>query len=250
MNIYSLIQKNHHAGQKMFAVLVDPDKSDPGQTAQLAKLAGRNSVDFIFVGSSLLTKDNFESCVSAIKNNCNIPVVLFPGSALQISTQADALLFLSLISGRNADLLIGKHVITAPLIKHSGLESIPTGYILVDPGHPTAVSYMSNTQPIPYDKPDIAQATAIAGEMLGLKLLFMDCGSGARLPVSSSMIRAVKSQTNIPIVVGGGIRTPERALETCRAGASIVVVGNSIEQDSGIISELSQAIHSVQEEKL
>src|SRR5262249_14932797 len=144
--------------------------------------------------------------------------------------KADAILFLSLISGRNPEMLIGKHVTAAPLLKKSSLEVIPTGYMLVDPGHPTSVSYMSNTLPIPHDKNDIATCTAIAGEMLGLKLIFMDAGSGARTSINSSMIAAVRKELSLPLIVGGGIKTAERALEACNAGADVIVVGNSIEK--------------------
>jgi putative glycerol-1-phosphate prenyltransferase len=199
-------------------------------------------VDLIFVGSSLLTGGSMDECISVLKKNCNIPVVIFPGSAMQVSAKADALLFLSLISGRNAELLIGKHVVAAPLLKASGIEVIPTGYMLIDPGHPTSVSYMSNTQPVPHDKNDIAACTAMAGEMLGMKLIFMDAGSGARVTVSQSMITEVSANISAPLIVGGGIKSPEKAIELCNAGATVVVVGNSIEKEEGLVYEMADAI--------
>jgi phosphoglycerol geranylgeranyltransferase len=151
---------------------------------------------------------------------------------------------LSLISGRNAEMLIGKHVVAAPLLKASGLEIISTGYLLIDPGHPTSVSYMSNTTPIPHDKNDIALCTALAGEQLGLKLIFLDAGSGARVPVSKSMTFEVSKTISVPLIVGGGIKTPEKALENCLAGADVIVVGNSIEKNQHLLAEMSDAIHS------
>ena len=208
-----------------------------------AQLAG---VDLIFVGSSLLTTDDLDDCIKIIKQHCNIPVVLFPGSVLQISGFADAILLLSLISGRNAEMLIGKQVIAAPLLKASTLEIISTGYMLIDPGHPTSVSYMSNTAPVPHDKNDIALCTALAGEQLGLKTIFMDAGSGARVPVSRSMIETVSRTVSVPLIIGGGIKSPEKALENCDAGADVVVVGNSIEKNQNLIAEISDAVHSFQ----
>ena len=212
----------------------------------LATNAQLADVDLIFVGSSLLTTDDLDDCIKIIKQHCNIPVVLFPGSVLQISGFADAILLLSLISGRNAEMLIGKQVIAAPLLKASTLEIISTGYMLIDPGHPTSVSYMSNTAPVPHDKNDIALCTALAGEQLGLKTIFMDAGSGARVPVSRSMIETVSRTVSVPLIIGGGIKSPEKALENCDAGADVVVVGNSIEKNQNLIAEISDAVHSFQ----
>jgi phosphoglycerol geranylgeranyltransferase len=244
MKIYSHIIESKQKGRKLFAVLVDPDKVTAKQAEEIAIQSQQAAVDFLFVGSSILTNGNIDSCIRALKQNCSIPIVLFPGNALQVSKEADAILLLSLISGRNADMLIGKQVIAAPMLKSSRLEIIPTGYMLIDPGHPTSVSYMSNTQPIPHDKNDIAWCTALAGEMLGMQLIFMDAGSGARTPVSSSMVTAVNSKISVPLIVGGGIKTPEKARDNCHAGADLIVVGNSIEKNSGLIEEMSAAIHS------
>jgi putative glycerol-1-phosphate prenyltransferase len=169
-------------------------------------------------------------------------VVLFPGDNLQINSHADAILFLSLISGRNPDLLIGKHVISAPILKDSGIEVVSTGYMLIDGGTPTSVSYMSNTTPIPANKRDIAVCTAMAGEMLGLKLIFMDAGSGALNPVGENMISAVKKSIDIPLIVGGGIRSAEKAKAAFEAGADVVVVGNAIESNKDLIREIAQII--------
>jgi putative glycerol-1-phosphate prenyltransferase len=178
-----------------------------------------------------------------MKSKSNIPAILFPGNSFQLSYKADAILFLSLISGRNAELLIGNHVISAPFLKVSPLEIIPTGYMLIEGGVMTSVQYMSNTNPIPNTKPDIAMCTAMAGEMLGLKQIYMDAGSGAQKPVSAEMITAVSSTISIPLIVGGGIKSPEQASINVAAGADVIVVGNAIEKDPSLIKEISAAIH-------
>ncbi len=245
MNIYATIVESKSKGKKQFAILIDPDKLTENEEERIAKQAQEAGVDFIFVGGSLLTNDNLNTCITTLKKECTIPIVLFPGSTLQINNQADAILFLSLISSRNAEMLIGKHVESAPYLKASGLEILSTGYMLIESGRPTAVSYMSNSTPIPHDKNEIAICTAIAGELLGLKLLFMDGGSGAINPVSKEMIAAVHKNSSIPLLIGGGIKTPEKALENCIAGADIIVVGNAIEKDKSIIKQISQAIHSI-----
>ena len=228
----------------MIAVLIDPDKLNGNDCSNIAEKAVDSEIDFFFIGGSILTKNNFEQCINTLKK-FSLPVILFPGNTMQISNNADGLLFLSLISGRNSDMLIGRHVLAAPALKQSLLEIIPTGYMLIDSGSPTSVSYMSGTVPIPHDKDDIASCTAMAGEMLGLKLIYMDAGSGARFPVGSSMISTVKKNISIPLIVGGGIRTPEKAFEICSAGADMIVVGNALEKDPGLISELSSVVHSL-----
>lgn len=240
--IYNRINFQRKEGKKSLAILVDPDKTSPAQCVDLSREASSSQVDYIFIGSSILKKDNLDECLRALKKSCDIPLILFPGNIMQISAEADAILFLSLISGRNPELLIGNHVLVAPLIKSSKLEVIPTGYLLIDSGAPTSVSYMSQTIPIPHDKNDIAECTAIAGELLGLKSIYLDAGSGARFPVSPSMISAVRKAVDLPIIVGGGIKTPEKAAELCRAGADIIVVGNAVENQNNLIAELSDAL--------
>jgi phosphoglycerol geranylgeranyltransferase len=202
-------------------------------------------VDFIFVGGSLLLKDHVDICVQRIKSLCNIPVLLFPGNVMQISKYADGILFLSLISGRNPDFLIGQQVIAAPYLKQTELEVLPTGYMLIDGGVPTSVSYMSNTTPIPRGKKEIAYSTALAGEMLGLRIMYLDAGSGAQQPVSKKMISYLSSRLSVPLIVGGGIRTPEAAYEAVAAGADIVVVGNVLEKDPDLLEQMVSAVHQV-----
>lgn len=231
-------------GEKSFAVLVDPDKVSPPQVDELVTRCIDAKVDYLFVGGSLVVSNHLDEVILQIKSNSDIPVVLFPGSPSQISPEADALLYLSLISGRNPELLIGQHVISAPLVKKSGLEIMSTGYMVIDGGAPTTVSYISNANPIPADKNEIAICTAMAGEMLGMKLIYMDAGSGAKRPIPESMISAVSSAIDIPLVVGGGITDPEKAYRNVQAGADVVVVGNAIEKDLSLIRELSAAIHT------
>lgn len=235
-------KKNDH---KKFVVLIDPDKVKTSNIDQIIELALRAKVDCFFIGGSLVINDTLDYCILKIKEACQIPVILFPGSSMQLSYAADAILFLSLISGRNPELLIGKHVETAPFLYASPLEIISTGYMLIDGGVSTSVSYMSNTYPIPSSKDDIAVCTALAGELLGLKLVFMDAGSGAQIPISESMISAVSSKISIPLIVGGGIRTPEKALANVKAGADFIVVGNAIEKDPSLITEMAAAVHSI-----
>lgn len=240
-DIYQVIKNNKKECRKLFAVLIDPDKFE--STAVVEKADAAN-VDMILVGGSLLSNGNFESTIQAIKKSTPIPVIIFPGNHLQISKNADAILLLSLISGRNPELLIGKHVIAAPLLKSSNIEIVATGYILIESGKQTTASYMSNTNPIPFEKDDIAACTALAGEQLGLKMIYMDAGSGAMNPVSISMISKVSAAISIPLVIGGGINNPEKAIQACKAGADIIVVGNAIETDPTLITSISNAIHS------
>jgi len=217
--------------KKQLAILVDPDKLTHEEIEKTAKNAQLAQADYFFVGGSLLINDNLHQSIQVIKDNCDLPVIIFPGNNYQLSSNADAILFLSLISGRNPDMLIGMHVIAAPYIKLSGLESIATGYMLIDSGKPTSVSYMSNSLPIPADKKDIAACTAMAGEMLGLKMIYMDAGSGAEKSIPSEMIRFVKDSVDIPLMVGGGIKTPELLREKYQAGADIAVIGTHFENN-------------------
>ncbi len=240
----SLIEKKAQR-KKSFAVLIDPDKVGDAHTQQYISLAVDAGVDYFFVGGSLVVSSYLDECVQLIKSTCDIPVVLFPGSPSQVSKYADALLYLSLISGRNPELLIGQHVISAPAVKKSGLEIMPTGYMVVDAGAPTTVSYISNAAPIPADKNEIAMCTAMAGEMLGMKLIYMDAGSGARIPISETMISKVAACIDVPLIIGGGITSPEKAYLNCKAGADVIVVGNAIEKDASLIKEMASAVHGV-----
>ncbi len=224
---------------KKFVVLIDPDKMRLGSINEVLQLSKEYEIDYFFIGGSLVVNDMLDSVLENIKKQCNIPMVLFPGNSFQLSYKADAILFLSLISGRNADLLIGKHVITAPFLKMSPLEIISTGYMLIDGGISTTVQYMSNTSPIPANKHDIAVCTAIAGELLGLKQIYMDAGSGAQNPINTEMIESVAGAINIPLIVGGGISTAQTVYDNYAAGADVIVVGNAFEKDPQLIKEMA-----------
>ena len=246
MDIHTHILQSKKEGKKLFAILIDPDKQNKDSLSAIINKANNNNVDFFFVGGSLLTNNNLNSCISTLKENSNIPVILFPGNAMQVHNNADGILFLSLISGRNPEMLIGKQVITAPILKKSNLEVLSTGYMLIESGKSTTASYMSTTTPIPHDKNDVAVCTAMAGEMLGLKLIFMDGGSGAINTISEEMIKSVSAEIDCPLIIGGGINTSKKALEKLKAGADIIVVGNAIENNTDLITEISNKIKNTE----
>jgi phosphoglycerol geranylgeranyltransferase len=238
--VFTQFSTRKQQGRKSLAVLLDPDKASIDFSGSLI---GNSQVpDFFFVGGSLLFRSHLPAFLQELKASTSVPIVLFPGNSLHVDKQADAILFLSLISGRNPEFLIGQHVVAAPYLKAAGIEVMPTGYLLIEGGKPSTVSYMSNTTPIPADKPEIAACTAMAGEMLGLKLLYLDAGSGVSSPVPPQVIEAVASATEAPLIVGGGINTPEKAWQAWQAGADVVVVGNALEENPGFFKELSQAI--------
>lgn len=245
VSVYDSLVHKQSAGQKMLAVLIDPDHLDRLEESVLR--CNQSGVDLIFLGGSLVSSGTIAESIERIKQHTDIPVLLFPGDELQIDGRADALLLLSLISGRNPELLIGKHVVAAPYIKKSGIEAISTGYMLIDGGRVTTASYISGTVPIPADKPEIAMCTAMAGEMLGMKLIYMDAGSGANQPVNARTIGSVRKAIDVPIIVGGGIRSTAQAVDAWRAGADIVVVGNAIEDDNTLITDLMNALQDLQQ---
>lgn len=230
----------HQSGKKAVALLVDPDTvNDERHFIDLVTTAISSQVDFFFIGGSLAGNDQCRHCVDWIKSQTSrIPVVIFPGNVIQVVENADGVLFLSLISGRNPEFLIGQQVIAAPFLAKSSLEVLPTGYMLVDSGELTSVNYMSQTIPLPNDKPGLAVATALAGTMLGLRHLFLDAGSGATKPVSKEIISAVKSHTQCPLIVGGGINTPAKAKAAWTAGADVVVLGNGAEKNPNLLIEV------------
>ena len=241
--IHPLLLSARASGKKLLAVLVDPDKAKRDNLGHLAEFANAGLIDVFLWGGSLVNAPQASYHLGLLKSLLNdTPVILFPGSTYQLDDQADGLLLLSLLSGRNPDLLIGRHVQVAGRIKQMNLTPTATGYLLIDGGRPTSVSYMSNTTPIPADKPSIAAATALAGEQLGMKLIYMDAGSGALNPVSPKTIYCVRREVTLPIVVGGGIRTPDRAAEALEAGADMVVIGNGLEKDATWLPELAAAV--------
>lgn len=236
--LLSKLQQGKAQGHKSWAILIDPDKTDETACLQLLDAIANYSPNFFFVGSSLLlSNENLQKIVSLLKANTQIPVLLFPGSYTHLVQEADAVLFLSLISGRNPDYLIGNQVLAAPLLKKYGLEVISTGYMLIDGGKQTSVSYISNTTPIPADKPDIAVCTALAGQYLGLQVLYLEAGSGAILPVSPQMISLVSKEISVPLIVGGGIKNAEDFEKALRAGADVVVTGNILEKNPALVAD-------------
>jgi putative glycerol-1-phosphate prenyltransferase len=220
--------------KKRFALLVDPDKYDDSSLDELMKHINQDPPDLLLVGGSILCKP-IEITVTALKLGTKLPVFIFPGNVIQLSDRADGILFLSLISGRNPEYLIGNHVLAAPHLNRSGIEVIPTAYILIENGRSTSVEYMSNTRPIPAHKPEIAVATAMAGEMLGMKSIYLEAGSGAAHPVGLDMIQAIRSNISLPLIVGGGISTIESARQVYEAGADLIVVGSAIEKNPSLI---------------
>jgi phosphoglycerol geranylgeranyltransferase len=250
MSVYQKLLNVRNEKGAGFLVLLDPDRMSVPEIVDLAKKSEQGGADGFLVGSSLLLSTRFDEAVKEIKTNVDVPVIIFPGNANQVSRHADAILFLSLLSGRNPHLLIGEQVKAAPAIKEFGLEPIPTGYLLIESGRPTSVQFMSNTQPIPKNKPDVAKAHALAAEYLGMKLVFLEAGSGAENPVPDNIIREVRDFISIPIIVGGGVKDPNAAHSKVKNGASFVVIGNFLEEDDTLIKEFAEAIHVKQKSKV
>ena len=222
--------------RKSVGLLLDPDKTDEKSIIKILRSASQSRTDYILAGGSL-TFTGIDQMIRLVRKNCKIPVILFPGNLLQLTHQVDAILLLSLISGRNPELLIGNHVLAAPYLKDIKSKLISTGYILINCGAKTSVEYMSQTEAIPCDKSDIVIATALAGEMLGMKLIYLEAGSGAMKPVPPGVISAVKENISIPIAVGGGLRTRKEIEEAFTAGADLIILGNGVEKDSRLLIE-------------
>jgi len=234
-------------GKSCYWVLLDPDDFAPKQAAGIAKQAQAAGVDALLIGGSLINTSHFDAFVQAIKNAVTIPVILFPGDSTQLSRHADAVLFLSLISGRNPVNLIGEHVKAAPLIKESGIETISTGYMLVESGAVTSVEFMSNTRPLPRNKPMIAAAHALAAQYMGMSMVYLEAGSGAPNPVPDAMIQKVRSCIDIPLIVGGGIRDAATATAKVSSGADIIVTGNLLRGKDGVslMKDIAAAVSSL-----
>lgn len=230
-NVYRHIKEKVDQQKKMLAFLIDPDKAEEDRLKRICTLAEKVSADFLFVGGSLLTSGDLERTIAHLKECSELPIVIFPGSPSQISKNADALLFLSLLSSRNPEMLIGQQVVAAPYLKKTDLEVIGTAYLLIEGGKQTTASYISNSNPIPADKEEIAAFTSLAGEYLGMKLIYLDAGSGAAECVPPEMIKAVKDNISIPLIVGGGINSIEKIESAYQAGADLVVIGNAIEKE-------------------
>lgn len=239
--VYRSILRSKKKGRKLFAVLIDPDKFSP----EVIRESRKAKVDLIFIGGSKVRRSNFHHCVAAIRKLTRIPLVIFPGSREQVSEKADAILLLSLISGRNPDYLIGEHIKAARQLKRSGLEIIPTGYILIGGGKNISTQAVTRTTPIRFTDKGLAVSTAIAGELLGMKLIYLEAGSGNKKPLSGSLVQEVRKNISSVIIAGGGIDSPEKAIKLCRSGADMLVVGNAIEKDCTLVRKIAWAIHSM-----
>lgn len=224
---------------KSVAVLIDPDDVAIHKLPELVATCEASDVHYFFVGGSLISSDNFEKTVIRLKELTKLPVILFPGNHAHLSNHADGILLLSLVSGRNPEFLIGQHVLAAPALKRAKLDILSTAYMLIDGGSETTVSYISNTKPIPNNKPDIAACTAMAAEMIGMQLTYLDAGSGATTPVSSSVIKAVSQAVELPVIVGGGLRNIQSIELAFENGADVVVIGNAIEENPDFVLELA-----------
>ena len=221
------------------ALLIDPEKTLMQEhLIPLLEKAKFAKVDFIFVGGSTATRSEVEQCISFIKSETDIPVLIFPGSGSQLSKEADGLLFLNLLSGRNPDFLIGHQVASAEEVYQMNLEVIPTSYLLIDGGKMTSVAYVSQTTPIPRDQHNIALKTAIAGYLMGQKLTFLDAGSGAIYPVPEELVSKISKTLTTPVIVGGGVRDIQSIEKLATAGANIIVIGNKIEENIDFLLDI------------
>jgi putative glycerol-1-phosphate prenyltransferase len=245
MKIYNHIKSIIDEKGAAFFILLDPDKVNLNRLEEFIKIAEESGVDGFLIGGSLMMSGDFEELVKKVKSFSSLPIIIFPGSITQVSNYADAILFISVISGRNAEHIIGKQVLAAPLIKKAGIEALGTGYILVDSGLTTTAVYMSGSFPVPRNKPDIAAATALAAEYLGMKFVYLEAGSGAQLSVPNEMVKAVSKVCSIPIIVGGGLRDPKDVADKVNCGASIIIAGNFFEDEKNwsSIKDFASATH-------
>jgi phosphoglycerol geranylgeranyltransferase len=244
--VFASILKRIKAGKRQYWILLDPDDFSPPEAGRIARQAEKTGgVDAVLIGGSLVQSSSFEEFVKVVKRNVSIPVILFPGDASQLSKHADALLYLSLVSGRNPVNLIGEHVKAAPVIRRLGLEPIATAYMLIESGAVTSVEFVSNTRPLPRSKPALAAAHALAAQYMGMKLVYLEAGSGALKTVPADMIRKVKSWISVPLIVGGGIRDTKTAESILGAGADIIVTGNMLQKKGGVdrMKEIAKVVN-------
>jgi phosphoglycerol geranylgeranyltransferase len=244
LKVHNHLQEIKETGEKGLIVLLDPDKFGPEKLKKSAYKAEESGAKAVLIGGSYIRNNDFDETIKLVKEAIDIPLIIFPGGSNQVSKFADAILYISLISGRNPNYLIGEQVKAAPLIKSMELEAIPTGYLLIESGKITAIEFISDTKPIPRDQAGIAIAHAMAAEMLGMKMIYLEAGSGAKYYVPESMIFAVSKNITVPLIVGGGIRTPDDAKSVAESGADFIVVGNILEESSEVqlISEMVSAI--------
>ena len=247
MKVYERLLQIREEKGAGYLVLIDPDKQSMQEAIALAQTCNESGVDALLLGGSLMFTHIFDELIKGIKAACPLPLIIFPGSTRQLSHYADAILYLSLISGRNAYYIIGDQVLAAPIIRSMQLEAISTAYMLIESGNITSAQFLSDTRPIPREKPDITVAHGMAAELLGMRMVYLEAGSGARLSVPEEHIGALRQHTTLPIIVGGGIRTPEEAARKVNVGASFIVTGNIIEKnrDRGLIRAFASAIHNL-----
>lgn len=245
MKIYNYIQERIDKNGAAMFLLIDPDSITAEYLNEIITEANKSDIDAFLIGGSILVGEQLKSYIDLIKSNSTIPVILFPGDINQIIPEADAVLFISLISGRNPENLIGKHVAAAPIIKNYKIEPLSTGYILIDSGKPTTAQYMSGTFPIPSNKPEIATATALAGQYIGMKFIYLEGGSGAENSVPSEMIKMVSNSVSVPVIVGGGIKSIQDIKEKTDSGGKIIVVGNFFENKENLylLNEFVRTVH-------
>lgn len=239
-NIYKNILQSVENGEKLLAVLIDPDKVEVKNLKSFIQKVNQSVTSYIFVGGSTVDEDDCDVVVEEIKKYTDLPIVLFPGDVTQLTNKADALLFLSLISGRNPEYLIEKHVTSISKLRNMLLEVIPTGYILIQNGKETSVQRVTNTKPMPRQNVQLIVDTALAGQLLGLKLMYLEAGSGATKPVSEEIISKVKSNLSIPLIVGGGIKSIEQLENAYKYGADLVVIGTAFEEDESFFEALKR----------
>ena len=243
MTILSGLKKIIDNKGAAYIVLIDPDKKNNNSIEKIVELGNKSNVDAFFIGGSLIMDSKYHNRIEQIKKKSDIPIILFPGGANQINANFDAMLFISIISGRNPHYLIGEQVVSAPIIKDIGIETIPTGYILIDGGAGSMVQVMSGTAPIPMKRVDAVIAHALAGQYLGMELIYLEAGSGARFPIDNNIIKSVKEVLNIPLIVGGGLKTPKEISKKVSSGASIIVTSTINEKDYTIMNEIAHAVH-------
>jgi len=245
MTVFEQLVQAKNTLKAAYVILIDPDKIQLEDLSNFVETACQEGVDAFLVGGSLLLTPDLDAYVKKIKQASQQPIILFPGGVQQLSRYADAMLFLSLISGRNAQHIIGSQVLAAPIVYRLGLEAIATAYMLVESGRPTSAEFMSGTTPLPRHKPDIAVAHALAAQYLGFQTIYLEAGSGADMAVPDEMVAAISRTVKIPLMVGGGIKTPEDAAKKVLAGASFIITGNILEQnnDRMFIRAFAEAIH-------
>ena len=248
-SILTSMLQSKHDGRRQLAVLLDPGKLNTSELTRLVDLATHAGVDYFFVGGSLVVRQHLTECLKVLQDAPDIPKVLFPGSAYQLDGSADAVLFLSLLSGRNPEYLIGQQVLAAPMVAAMELEAISCAYLLIDGNRKSSVEYISNTQPLPRNKADLAQATALAGSMMGMSTIYLDAGSGAKDPVPVSIIQQISNTIPLPLIVGGGIRDTKQAFTAMEAGADVIVIGNAFEENPELLQEMSITVHSFSRQK-